>query len=71
MNGETGGGGRYEPQRRLVGGPGLVSAGRCDECQGNNSLTGRRKAKVMSGPLRGLRGMVCGACLALRAKAPA
>jgi hypothetical protein len=69
---EAGGSGRYEPEKRLCGGPGMVSAGRCDECQGNSgNLTGRRKAKVLRGPLRGLMGMVCAKCLEQRAKAPA
>ena len=38
-------GGRYERERLTFGGVGLVSAGRCDECQ-RDSLAGRRKAKV-------------------------
>lgn len=71
MNGETGGGGRYESERRLSGGPGMVCAGRCDECQADSGLAGRRKAKVLRGPLRGIFGMVCARCMALRAKAPA
>lgn len=63
-------GGRYEPMTRPVPGAGLLVTGRCDECQRNDQI-GRSRAKVKRGPLRGLAGMVCGACIALREKAPA
>jgi hypothetical protein len=63
-------GGRRERETITFGGVGLHSAGRCDECQ-RDSLAGRRKAKVKKGPLRGITGMVCNACLALREKAAA
>lgn len=70
MNNETGGGGRFEPEHKPARGEGMCSTGRCDECQRDSAL-GRRKAKVLKGPLRGIRGMVCLPCLALREKAPA
>ena len=71
MNGESGGSGRYESGRPPVGGPGTVCGGRCEECQGSSDLAGRRRTKVLRGPLRGLVGMVCRHCVAAREKAPA
>lgn len=70
MNGETGGGGRYEPATRPARGDGMCPTARCDECQ-RDSAGGRRRAKVLKGPLRGIKGMVCLPCMALREKAPA
>lgn len=63
-------GGRHEYETRTVGGQGLTVAGRCDECS-KDSTASRRRAKVMRGPLRGLFAMVCGDCIALRAKVAA
>ena len=63
-------GGRYEPMTRPGPSAGLAVTGRCDECQ-RDSARGRGRAKVRRGPLRGLAGMVCGACIARRAKVPA
>ena len=63
-------GGGYEPMTRPAPGAGLLATGRCDECQCNAKM-GRARAKVKKGPLRGLVGMVCGGCMALREKAPA
>jgi len=63
-------GGGHEYATRLCGGPGLPVAGRCDECS-KDSTASRRRAKVKRGKLRGLLGMVCGACMALRVQEPA
>lgn len=62
-------GGRYEPEHRKVGGPGVRCNGKCDEC--SRDTTARRKAKVLNGSLRGLTGMVCSTCMDLRKKEPA
>lgn len=63
-------GGRYESTARPIPGAGLLAIGRCDECH-RDSAAGRARIKVKRGPLRGLVGMVCGACVALRVKEPA
>ena len=67
---DDGRGGRYEPMARPGPSAGLAVTGRCDECQ-RDSLRGRGRSKVRRGPLRGLAGMVCGACMALRETVPA
>lgn len=61
-------GGGFESGNRSVRGEGMSA--RCDECQ-TNSLANRRRAKVLRGPLRGLRGMVCNHCIAKREPATA
>ena len=63
-------GGRYEPMTLPSPGAGVLVTGRCDECQRNGQI-GRARAKVKRGPLRGIAGMVCGACMALREKVAA
>lgn len=63
-------GGRFEPAKRLQAGPGLPAVGRCDEFQAD-SVAGRHRVKVKRGPLRGILGMVCGRCMALRIKVAA
>ncbi len=50
-------------------GLGMLIAAKCDEC-GCKSLLHRQRARVLRGSLKGLRGMVCVACLSKRA-APA
>lgn len=57
-------GGRFEPRQSLQPGEGQALTGRCDECQ--LTVAVRHPAKVLRGPLRGLRGMVCRACKDLR-----
>lgn len=63
-------GGRFEPTTQPIPGAGLPAVGRCDECH-RDSAVGRSRTKVKRGPLRGLVGMVCGACVAARVKVPA
>ena len=63
-------GGGFESGTRSVRGEGMAMSAQCDECQ-TNSLANRRRAKVLRGPLRGLRGMVCGHCIAKREPATA
>ena len=63
-------GGRLEHGPMPAPGPGLPAVGRCDEC-GRDSAAGRARAKVKAGPLRGIHGMVCGACIGQRLKAAA
>ena len=53
-------GGRFEPARTAQRGEGQALTGRCDECQVTSAI--RHPAKVLRGPLRGLRGMVCRSC---------
>lgn len=67
MSSDAGGSGRYEQERRPIAGHGMPATAQCDECQ-RKSANGRRQAKVLKGPLRGIRGMVCITCLAERAK---
>ena len=57
-------GGQYEPARTITRGEGVSLTGRCDECSTNAAV--RHPAKVLKGPLRGLRGMVCRACMDAR-----
>jgi len=57
-------GGRFEPERMPIRGEGQPTTGRCDECQ--RAVTVRHPAKVMKGPLRGLRGRVCVQCMDAR-----
>lgn len=61
-------GGRYEPMTRPAAGPGMACASQCDECGSRGIAAGRRRMKVARGPLRGLVGNVCAACVALRKK---
>lgn len=63
-------GGRHEYATKSCGGPGMAIAGRCDECHKDGTAS-RRRTKVRRGPLRGLSGMVCSACIALREQVPA
>lgn len=46
-------------------GEGHALLGRCDEC--GKSSANRHPLKVMRGPLRGLRGLVCRVCKDARA----
>jgi hypothetical protein len=59
------GGGQFEPEHRPAAGAGMIVSGRFDECQ-EDSRERRARAKVKRGPLRGLAGMVCMHCMALR-----
>ena len=60
-------GGRLEHGPKPAPGAGLPAVGRCDECQ-RDSAAGRTRTKVRTGALRGIKGMVCGACMAGRVK---
>ena len=64
------GGGRYEREHRPQPGTGVPCTSGCDECGTHGIGTGRRRVKVARGPLRGLIGNVCAACLAKRKGAP-
>ena len=68
---EDGHGGRYEPGKAIATqrGEGHAHTGKCDECQA--TVTVRHPTKVKRGALRGLRCMVCRACMALREAVPA
>lgn len=59
-------GGRFEPQTSRAASPGMVITSQCDECQSQGSSAGRRRMRVARGPLRGLVGNVCRACVARR-----
>lgn len=50
-------------------GEGQSISAKCDEC--HNTVGIRHPAKVMRGALRGLRGMVCRACMDKRKAVPA
>lgn len=63
-----GGSGRREFQGRPGAGPGALVSARCDECHAPK--VARKRAKVARGSLRGMVGMVCQACLALRLPPP-
>ena len=65
---ETGGSARYEPEHRPQPGTGVPCTSGCDECGTRGISAGRRRMKVARGPLRGLVGNVCKACIALRQK---
>lgn len=63
-------GGRYESTvATKTRGEGMALVGRCDECTLPKPV--RHPAKVLKGPLRGLRGMVCRACMDARKAVPA
>jgi len=63
-------GGRYEPMvATATRGEGMALVGRCDECR--VPAAARSRTKVLRGPLRGLRGMVCKSCMAARTAVPA
>lgn len=64
-------GGRAEHMvRTATRGEGLALSGRCDECTLPKPV--RHPAKVLKGPLRGLKGMVCRGCMdARKAAVPA
>jgi len=64
-------GGRFEPARKPAPGPGMPVTSACDECGARGLTAGRRRTKVLRGPLRGMVGNVCSTCMALREKAPA
>ena len=57
---------RAEPEHKSSSGGGLAVSSKCDEC-GINTGQQRAKVRVLAGPLRGMRGMVCGKCIAARA----
>lgn len=59
-------GGRYEPTTRPTAGPGMACTSACDECGAKGIVSGRRRMRVARGPLRGLVGNVCRACVARR-----
>ena len=56
---------KTEPWRSA--GLGMQITSKCDECHGN-SVTQRKRAKVLRGPLRGVMGLVCCKCLTQRTK---
>jgi hypothetical protein len=63
-------GGRFEPMVSTAArGEGLALVGRCDECMKPSPV--RSQTKVLKGPLRGLRGMVCKTCKDARQAVPA
>lgn len=64
-------GGMFEPSvpSGVGRGEGQSHTGKCDECHTNVSV--RHPAKVLRGSLRGLRGMVCRACVSQRKAVPA
>ena len=51
-------------------GLGMQITSKCDECHAD-SITHRKRAPVLRGPLRGVMGLVCGTCLAKREKVAA
>lgn len=51
-------------------GLGMQITSKCDECHAE-SITHRKRAKVLHGPLRGVMGLVCSKCLAKREKVAA
>ena len=57
---------KIEPEHKNRGGGGMAVGSKCDEC-GINTGQQRLKVKVLKGPLRGMRGMVCAKCIAARA----
>lgn len=56
---------RAEPEHKSSSGGGLAVSSKCDEC-GINTGQQRVRVRVLAGPLRGMRGMVCGKCIAAR-----
>ena len=64
-------GGMFEPSIPSTAGRGEGHSyvGKCDECHTNVSV--RHPAKVLRGSLRGIRGMLCRACVSLRQPAKA
>ena len=52
-----------EPEHKSSSGGGLAVSSKCDEC-GINTGQQRVRVRVLAGPLRGMRGMVCGKCVA-------
>ena len=56
---------KIEPEHKSSSGGGLAVSSKCDEC-GINTGQQRVKVRVLAGPLRGMRGMVCGKCIAAR-----
>jgi hypothetical protein len=67
-NSYDGGSARHETLTRPPRGSGLAMQAKCDECQAETAMP-RRRAKVLSGPLRGLAGMVCRTCIQKRGAA--
>ena len=57
-----GGSARKETLTRPARGHGHAVGARCDECQ-VSTFQPRKRAKVLSGALRGMAGMVCVRCL--------
>lgn len=64
-------GGRFEPEHRPQPGLGVPVTSACDECGRHGITAGRRRVKVARGPLRGLVGNVCRACVERRQGATA